>query len=453
MAKQKRPQLNSRNSPRQRRFRRLPLLFPLLLLAVLLAAGGYLLFRDTEPPAIVLAPEQEIVNLGVAFELHVLDAKSGLERVEITLTQDGRVKQHIEKVFTSETSSHTEAFQLDKDKYSDGPFEVRVTAEDASLYPLGHAGESELDRTYTLDATKPSIETAGGLHYLDQGGASAVRFTANEPLTRAGIMAGGRFFPAYLQPDGTWFCLFAMPWDTPPQDFKPIISATDRAGNENTRSIRAHSDPTHYRKDTLRLPDSFLEAKVELYQQVYPESTESDPLKMYLALNNDLRKKNAEELHRIGMMTSPQPQWDGAFLRAQGSRTAGFGDKRDYVYDGQVVDHQTHMGVDLADKAESPIMAANNGAVVFAGFLGIYGNAVVVDHGLGLQTLYSHLSSITVTQGQKVAKGEQVGFSGMTGLAGGDHLHFGILISGIPVEPKEWWDGEWIKNNITAHLE
>ena len=453
MAKQQRQQLNKRHSPRQHRSRRLPLLFPVLLLVVLAAGGGYLVFRDTVPPAILLTPDQEIVNLGVTFELHVLDTQSGLERIEVTLTQDGRVKQHLEKVFPSETASHTEIFHLDKDKYSDGPFEVRVTADDASLYPFGHGGESDLVRTYTLDATKPTIETGGGLHYLDQGGASIIRFKANEPLSRAGIAAGGRFFPAYRQPDGSWLCLFAMPWDTPPQDYKPHITATDRAGNENTHSVRVHSDPTPYRKDTLRLPDSFLQAKMDLFRQVYPGSTESDPLTMYLALNNDLRKKNAEELGRIGMMTSPQPLWEGAFLRAQGTRTAKFGDQRDYVYQGKVVDHQTHMGVDLADKSESPIMAANRGKVAFAGFLGIYGNAVVVDHGLGLQTLYAHLSSITVTQGQEVAKGEQVGFSGLTGLAGGDHLHFGILISGTPVEPKEWWDGAWIKNNIDTHLE
>jgi murein DD-endopeptidase MepM/ murein hydrolase activator NlpD len=91
--------------------------------------------------------------------------------------------------------------------------------------------------------------------------------------------------------------------------------------------------------------------------------------------------------------------------------------------------------------------------VVYADFLGIYGNVVIIDHGLGLQTIYAHLSSAAVTAGQSVAKDEIIGHTGTTGLAGGDHLHYGVAVSGIPVQPIEWWDATWIKNNITSKLE
>jgi len=99
-----------------------------------------------------------------------------------------------------------------------------------------------------------------------------------------------------------------------------------------------------------------------------------------------------------------------------------------------------------------PIEAANNGKILFASNLGIYGNTVIIDHGLGLHTLYPHLSSIDVAVGQAVKKGQVVGRSGETGLAGGDHLHYGVLVDGIPVLPTEWWDAHWIEDNVDDKL-
>jgi len=119
------------------------------------------------------------------------------------------------------------------------------------------------------------------------------------------------------------------------------------------------------------------------------------------------------------------------------------------VYEGKVVGESVHEGVDLAANARSPIEASNKGIVVFTGALGIYGNTVIIDHGLGLFSLYAHLSSIDTTVGKTVAKGEKIGLSGMSGLAGGDHLHFSIMVGGKFVDPKEWWDPHWIKDNIT----
>jgi murein DD-endopeptidase MepM/ murein hydrolase activator NlpD len=123
-----------------------------------------------------------------------------------------------------------------------------------------------------------------------------------------------------------------------------------------------------------------------------------------------------------------------------------------YVYRGEVVDEQTHLGIDLASVARAQVPAANAGHVVYADWLGIYGQVVIIDHGLGLQTLYAHLSQIQVQQGDRVTKGQIIGRTGSTGLAGGDHLHFGMVISGVPVNPVEWWDASWLSNNISAKL-
>jgi murein DD-endopeptidase MepM/ murein hydrolase activator NlpD len=91
--------------------------------------------------------------------------------------------------------------------------------------------------------------------------------------------------------------------------------------------------------------------------------------------------------------------------------------------------------------------------VVFGGNLGIYGSTVIVDHGLGLFSMYSHLSYIAVKPGDQVSKGDNIGRTGSTGLAGGDHLHFSMLVNDTFVNPVEWWDEKWIENNVMSKIE
>ncbi len=129
-----------------------------------------------------------------------------------------------------------------------------------------------------------------------------------------------------------------------------------------------------------------------------------------------------------------------------------YGDKRTYQYQGKAIGESIHMGVDLASIANAPVEAANHGIVTYTGYLGIYGNMIIVDHGLGFFTLYAHLSSINVKPGQEVKKGEAIGRTGISGLAGGDHLHFGMIVGGQFVNPQEWWDPHWIADNVSKKI-
>jgi murein DD-endopeptidase MepM/ murein hydrolase activator NlpD len=131
---------------------------------------------------------------------------------------------------------------------------------------------------------------------------------------------------------------------------------------------------------------------------------------------------------------------------------SAFADQRTYVYQGRDVDKQTHLGFDLASYAGTPIVAANRGKVLFAGELGIYGQTVILDHGMGVQSLYAHLSSIGVAVGSLVEKAQELGRSGMTGMAAGDHLHYTMLVHGRMVNPIEWWDSHWIDDRILRKL-
>jgi murein DD-endopeptidase MepM/ murein hydrolase activator NlpD len=202
----------------------------------------------------------------------------------------------------------------------------------------------------------------------------------------------------------------------------------------------------------MNISDHFLK-KVLPYFSFYPFDENATPVDKFLKINKDLRKENTQAFHELGKQTGPVRLWEGTWLRLKNAATmARFGDRRIYYYHGKEVDKETHMGVDLASIAHSKVPAANNGKVIFADRMGIYGGTVVLDHGQGLASSYSHLSKIDVAVGDTVRKGDVVGETGQTGLAGGDHLHFAVMVSGIFVNPVEWWDSHWINDNITRKL-
>ena len=149
----------------------------------------------------------------------------------------------------------------------------------------------------------------------------------------------------------------------------------------------------------------------------------------------------------------PEFRWTKTFVPMRnGQVMSNFADRRTYTYDGAAVDQQDHLGFDLASTARAEIQAANDGVVVLARYFGIYGNCVVIDHGYGLLSLYGHLSSISVEEGRSVERYDTIGRSGLTGLAGGDHLHFTMLLRGLAVNPEEWWDGHWIHDRLELKL-
>jgi murein DD-endopeptidase MepM/ murein hydrolase activator NlpD len=177
-------------------------------------------------------------------------------------------------------------------------------------------------------------------------------------------------------------------------------------------------------------------------------------LDKFLVINSDLRRKNAEKIASFAAQSLPEILWGGAVFHpfTNTAVESAFADQRTYVYGGKDVDRQTHLGFDLARVVNSPIVASNRGKVVYAAPLGIYGNCVILDHGMGVQSLYAHLSSIGVQPGQMVEKEQELGKSGMTGLAGGDHLHFTMLVNGQMVNPVEFWDAHWIQDRIIRKL-
>jgi murein DD-endopeptidase MepM/ murein hydrolase activator NlpD len=276
-----------------------------------------------------------------------------------------------------------------------------------------------------------------------------------ETSVKDGVQAGDEFFPGHALPGGgpgVKFVLFAVPFDLADSSQIRLV-AEDEVGNRATASFVHKFFPRSWHRSQIPLDESFLQKVVPEIASQSPEVEEKGSLiETYLVINRDLRRVNNAELHALASKSRPQFLWSRPFLRMAAAPEAGFADHRTYVHEGKAVDHQVHLGVDMADVQNVAVPSANDGVVVLAKYLGIYGNTVVVDHGYGLMTLYGHLSSIGVKEGDAVTRGQSLGLSGATGLAGGDHLHYSVLVGGTFTIPKEWWDGHWIQDRIARKL-
>jgi murein DD-endopeptidase MepM/ murein hydrolase activator NlpD len=293
-------------------------------------------------------------------------------------------------------------------------------------------------------------------NYVTQGGAGVVTYRVGTTAVRDGVRAGAWFFPGAPLPggkEGERFALFGIPWDLTDQA-KVGIEAADDAGNVATASFVDRFFPRPPARDRISLSDDLMERMVpEILQRTPGLEDRGSLLSNYLQVNRDLRRTNAAELVDLGRRSIPRFLWNEPFLPLRNAKVmSAFADHRTYVYEGRAVDEQTHLGFDLAAVAHTEVPAANHGVVLLARYFGIYGNAVVLDHGYGLMTLYGHLSSVDVKEGQEVRRGEILGRTGATGLAGGDHLHYTTLVRGLAVNPAEWWDGHWIRDRVASKL-
>ncbi|WP_208595934.1 M23 family metallopeptidase [Desulfonatronovibrio hydrogenovorans] len=426
--------------------------FYILLVLILagVAGGLYFKFADQEKPVVSVSPEVTHTNDRTLFQVEVHDPGLGLKSVEIRVSQSGTSHPVAAQEFAEAVSDFS--FELELPRLDQGEFQVEVIARDRSIVNWGKGNVTTLNRTMVFDNRPPGISVSTTTHNLNQGGAGLVIYQLSKDVVRTGVQVGDYFFPAFQQPDGRHFCLFAFPHDADPASDVPRIIARDRAGNEQISGFNYHVNPRSFRNDRLNIGDNFLRSQMPQFERDFPD--ENDPFHIFLRVNREMRADNRAKVEEIAQRTSDQLDFDGVFLRKPNSaQMAGFADRRTYFYQDREIDRQVHLGVDLASTAQAPVPSANKGRVVFAGPIGIYGQTVVVDHGIGLQTLYAHLSSIDVQEGQMVSKGETVGRTGTTGLAVGDHLHFEVLVSGISVNPVEWWDPNWINNNITSKLD
>ena len=420
---------------------------------VLVAVLGIILFYflGTPAPKVSLSPDSGLIAVRRELTLK-LDAQGGfLKKLAVSAVQADKTVNVLLKDYPPGTPQAAETFTLAKTGLKDGAFTLQVDAT-SSAPRFGADRTTTQIHSFTLENKPPVVAVLSVAHNITQGGAGLVVYTVSKDVEKTGVVSGDQFFPGYRQGGNFYACLFPFPYDMEPGKYVPRVIAVDKAGNERLMGINYHLSGKTFSTDRIDLNDSFLEKIASEFKDKFPQA--ATPLDIFLKANRDQRQQDRKLISDYGRKTSSAPLWQGTFLRMPNTAPlGGFAQFRTYIYQGKEVDRQTHLGFDLASLAQADVPAANRGKVVFAGDFGIYGQCIIIDHGLGLQTIYGHLSRIGVKPGDNVEKGQIIGNTGATGMAGGDHLHFEMTISGVSVNPIEWWDSHWLKNNVTGKLE
>jgi murein DD-endopeptidase MepM/ murein hydrolase activator NlpD len=451
-------------------------LLAVLVLLALACAGAFVAASRSAPPTVTIDKPDRLVGQTGTLEVTATAPGARFTALTIALEQNGRT---------------IPLFTLD------GPQTAKITVTDATHLnvsrPFGKQGVPDLQsgaarivvsatrasflnlRQLTTTASKdvqvrlepPRIAVLSTHHYVNHGGSEMVVYKATPADIASGVRVGDVEYPGFPAAGAgvegadpsIKVAFFALLYDQP-LDTPIVAFARDEAGNQAKATFIDNVFEKPFKKSRIEIDDKFINRVVPEILEHSPELKLAAPaqdspemLAAFLKINGDLRKINTDQIAAMAAKTSPKRLWDGPFVQLGNSKVeASFADRRTYIYKGKEIDQQTHLGFDLAVTQHVPVAAAAAGTVVNASWLGIYGNCVIIDHGLGVQSLYGHLMSFDVKVGDTVTRGQVVGKSDSTGLAGGDHLHFTLLVGGRMVNPVEWWDPHWMADRVERKL-
>jgi len=443
--------------------------FAVVFLAHAIAFGAWYALRVGPAPVVDLATERPAVGRSNIVTAVFAEPEHGLSAIRLELIQGGRTELLAEEVFVPgsgipflggagtaqavlEATVGTDAM----DWLAEGELVLRATAVRASG-PFRSPAPVSVERTLPVRLRLPRLEVVSTQHYGRQGGSGVVVYRVGEHVVRSGVRAGRVESPGSPSPGGgsiDRFVFYSLPWNVA-DSAEVRLFAEDDAGNRAEQPFLDIFKTIPSRTDNIRLSDEFFKRVVPAIASQTPGFDASGSLlDQYLRINGDLRRAELDKVIELSRDSEPAFLWSGAFVQMPNSaRAANFAETRSYMYEGRNVDRQTHLGLDLASTARAPVPAPNSGRVVFAGWMSLYGNAVIVDHGYGLLSLCGHMSTVDVAAGDSVTKGDRLGTSGATGLAGGDHLHLEVFVHGQSVDPMEWFDAKWIRDNLATKLE
>jgi len=402
--------------------------------------------------------------------ISAVDPVAGLARVAVTLSQDGHSYQLAERSF-DRSGVGSEEISVDIDPLAlqlrEGSATVSVSALDRSAL----RNTATVKRDFQISFAKPRVEPLSVQQNGTVGGAELVVFRyTGRPIASSGVESSkgasyagyplAAFDPSKGFPENTYFALFPIPYDFVPTQDTLRLTGTDDFGNSASAGFNYRIAPKSFPQVDMGLSADFFQRKVpelrDALRKLHPAVVPSgDDAKDFKLVNEELRRANEAAIRGvIAEAACSSRMWRGAFVRPLAAAPkASFAEGRRYVLDGSEISRSRHMGVDLADVAQARVVAGNAGRVIFAGDLGIYGGLVIVDHGVGVSSLYGHLSSLSVRKGDAVEQGGEIGRTGATGLAGGDHLHYEIRVQGEPVSPLAWLDERWVSEHIEDKID
>jgi murein DD-endopeptidase MepM/ murein hydrolase activator NlpD len=451
-------------------------LLVLLVLVALACAGAYVVAGRGAPPQLTIEKPDRFVGQAGTLDVTAAAPNAQLTALTIALEQngksialfslDGPQTASVTRVDATHVKVSRPLGKQSVPELQSGAARIVVTATRPSFLKLRQL-TSTASKDFQVRLEPPRIAVLSTKHYVNHGGSEMVVYKATPTDVASGVRVGDVEYPGFpatgagvegADPSikvAFFALLYNQPLDTP-----IVAFARDEAGNQAKATFIDNVFEKPFKKSRIEIDDKFINRVVPDIIEHSPELKMTAPpqdspemLAGFLRINGELRKINADQIAAMAAKTSPKRLWDGPFVQLGNSKVeASFADARTYIYKGKEVDQQTHLGFDLAVTEHVPVAAAAAGTVLNASWLGIYGNCVIIDHGLGVQSLYGHLMSFDVKVGDPVTRGQVVGRSDSTGLAGGDHLHFTLLVGGRMVTPVEWWDPHWMTDRVERKL-
>lgn len=443
-----------------------------IVMAVVGSAGAWIWAGRAAGPAIDVKEPTRFIGQTTSLNVSIEAPGGAFSSVDVVLEQGGQtfpiftLEQPAEGALRQDTAERIYVMRpvgkRDLPDLQAGAARIVVRASRPVLYGLRDA-TSETVRDVEVRLEPPAVGVLSTFHFINHGGAEFVVYRAAPADVESGVRVGDLDYPGFpasgagvTGDPAARVAFFALLHD---QDLNTpmLLYARDPAGNEATAALDHRVFPKAFARSRIPLDDRFLQRIVPAIAAGTPDmgisTAPEDLAASFLRINGDLRRRNALTIASLAAKTSPEMLWKDAFQAlGNASVEAGFADNRTYIYLDKEIDRQVHLGFDLAVTQRIPVLAANTGVVLYAADLGIYGNCVILDHGLGVQSLYAHLSTMDVKPGDRVEKGHTLGRSGTTGLAGGDHLHFTMLVNGHPVNPVEWWDPKWMQDRVLRKI-
>jgi murein DD-endopeptidase MepM/ murein hydrolase activator NlpD len=434
-------------------------LFLIALVLLSIAVGGVMYFMaGREPgPTITVQSPQKFIGRATPVAI-AIESPTEISDATLRVEQNGKLVAVNDLKKDASGNKTMLTGTIARDGLANGPATLTIDGARKTFYGLRTVASS-VTRDLTVRLDPPRVAVVSIHHFINLGGAEFVVLRATPEDVEAGVQVGDaryKFYPGSavgISDPAIRVGFFALRHDQKVTE-RIMAYARDLAGNEATTAVEHKPFAKQFIQSKIPIDQAFLDKVVPAIASNTPDlkidtSSPDGLLKGFLEINGNLRKKNNDYIASLAAKSAPRLLFNEAFKQMMNSQVESrFADRRTYYFDNKEIDKQVHLGFDLATVQQAPVHAANSGVVVHADYLGIYGNCVIIDHGLGVQSLYAHLSQIGVKVGDNVKKDQEIGRTGSTGLAGGDHLHFTMLVDGVPVNPVEWWDQHWLQDRV-----
>jgi murein DD-endopeptidase MepM/ murein hydrolase activator NlpD len=336
---------------------------------------------------------------------------------------------------------------------------LKIDVYDTSKWNFFKGNQTVTNSKIIIDKKSPVANVITNSYLLRQGGSGVIIVEINDENLKDYYISFNdeevfELFPFYKKN----YFISIITWPIDIKEFKRVnVVAVDLAGNKTEAKVPFYIKSFKEKIDDIKISDDFVNNVSKHVLENSDMNVPSDIVEAFVKTNKELREKNVKTIREVvkknlvnGMNTSFDIK---PFVRLPNAATfAQYGERRHYFYGENKIDEAWHLGMDWASVKRADVQVSNPGKVIFKGYLGIYGDTAIIDHGLGLGTLYAHTSSINVEVNDEVKAGQHIANTGSTGAVFGDHLHFGVLVQGIEVNPNEWLDYTWMKTNVTKTI-